>query len=152
MKSPKSILENASRSKETRAELFGHNSKNNTVHHQNNTTPTVKQAGGSIILWGFSSVSTGASVKVLRIKNRSKYQSILAENLQMPARKLKVKRNWPLYWFVESSGKLEKLQALANISVCLISVFQLLRSLKQVTFTCNTEESQWKEKQSHAGM
>ncbi len=94
------MWENVLWSDETKFELFGHNSKryvwhkNNTAHHQNNTIPTVMHGGGSITLWGcFSSAGTGALVRVEGIMNRSKYQSILAQNLQASARKLKLKRN-----------------------------------------------------------
>ncbi len=95
------MWENVLWSDETKVELFGHNSKryvwqkNNTAHHQRNTIPTVKHGGGSIVLWGcFSSAGTGALVKVEGIMNSSKYQSILAQNLQASARKLKMKRNF----------------------------------------------------------
>lgn len=40
-------------SEETKVELFGQNSKNNTAHHQENTVPTVKHGGGSTMLWGW---------------------------------------------------------------------------------------------------
>ncbi len=95
------MWENVLWSDETKVELFGHNSKryvwqkNNTAHYQRNTIPTVKHGGGSIVLWGcFSSAGTGALVKVEGIMNSSKYQSILAQNLQASARKLKMKRNF----------------------------------------------------------
>ncbi len=95
-KSPKSMWENVLWSDETKVELFGHNSKryvwhkNNTAHHQRNTIPTVKHGGGRIMLWGcFSSAGTGALVKVEGIMNSSISQSILAQNLQASARKMK---------------------------------------------------------------
>ncbi len=51
--------------------------KNNTAHHQRNTTPTVKHGSGSIMLLGyFYSAGSGALVKVEGIMNSSKYQSI----------------------------------------------------------------------------
>ncbi len=95
-KSPKSMWENVFWSDETKVNskrYVWH--KNNTAHHQRNTIPTVKHGGGSIMLWGcFSSAGTGALVKVEGIMNSSKYQSILAQNLQASARKLKMKRNF----------------------------------------------------------
>ena len=39
--------------------------KPNTSHHPENTIPTVKHDGGSIVLWGgFSSVRTGKLVRI----------------------------------------------------------------------------------------
>uniref|UniRef100_A0A803K548 Transposase n=1 Tax=Xenopus tropicalis TaxID=8364 RepID=A0A803K548_XENTR len=94
LKSPKSMWEKVLWSDETKVELFGHNSKkyvwrkNNTALHQKNPIPTVKHGGGSIMLWScFSSAGTGALVKIEGIMNSSKYQSILAQNLQASARK-----------------------------------------------------------------
>ncbi len=70
-------------SDETKVDIFGHNSKryvwhkNNTAHQQINTIPRVKHGAGSITLWGcFSSAGTRDLV------NSSKYQSILAQNIQ----------------------------------------------------------------------
>uniref|UniRef100_A0AAY5L5F5 Tc1-like transposase DDE domain-containing protein n=1 Tax=Esox lucius TaxID=8010 RepID=A0AAY5L5F5_ESOLU len=101
IKSPKSIWENVLWSDETKDERFGHNSKryvwhkNNTAHHPKNTIPTVKRGGGSIMLWGcFSSAGTGALVRVEGIMNSSKYQAILAQNLQASVRQLKMKRKF----------------------------------------------------------
>ncbi len=88
------MWENGLWSDETKVEIFGHNSKryvwqkNNTAHHQRNTIATVKHGGGK------HSAGTGALVKVEGIMNSSKYQSILAQNLQASARKLKMKRNF----------------------------------------------------------
>uniref|UniRef100_A0AAY5L2M0 Tc1-like transposase DDE domain-containing protein n=1 Tax=Esox lucius TaxID=8010 RepID=A0AAY5L2M0_ESOLU len=98
VKCPKSMWENVLWSDETKVELFGHISKryvwrkNDTAHHPKNTIPTVKHSGGSILLWGcFSSAGTGALVKVEGTMNISKYQAILAQNLQASVRKLKMK-------------------------------------------------------------
>ncbi len=56
-------------------DMFG--TKNNTAHQQMNTIPRVKHGAGSITLWGcFSSAGTRDLV------NSSKYQSILAQNIQ----------------------------------------------------------------------
>uniref|UniRef100_A0A674EJM0 Tc1-like transposase DDE domain-containing protein n=1 Tax=Salmo trutta TaxID=8032 RepID=A0A674EJM0_SALTR len=101
IKSAKSTWENVLWSDETKVELFGHNSKryvwrkNNTAHHPKNTMPTMKHGGGSIMLWGcFSSAGTGALIRVEGIMNSSKYQAILAQNLQASVRKLKIKRKF----------------------------------------------------------
>ncbi|KAJ7338703.1 hypothetical protein JRQ81_012605, partial [Phrynocephalus forsythii] len=101
LKSPKSMWGKVLWCDETKVELFGHNSKiyvwrkNITAYHQKEHHTTVKHGGGSIMLWGcFSSSGTGAFVKVEGIIYSSKYQSILAQNLQASARKLNMRRNF----------------------------------------------------------
>lgn len=60
-----------------------------------NKTNTVKPGGGRIMIWGcFSSVGTAALVQLEEIMNSSKYRSILALNLLVPARNLKKKRTF----------------------------------------------------------
>lgn len=69
--------------------------KDNTAHHPKKTIHTLKHHGCSIMPWGcFSSDETGAIDRVVwggGIINSSKYQSILAQALQVSARKLKMK-------------------------------------------------------------
>ena len=84
-------------SDKTRMELFSLNAKHyvwrkpNTTHHPKNTIPTVKHGYGSIILWGcFSSVGTGALVRIEGKMDGAKYRKILEENLLPSTRKLKL--------------------------------------------------------------
>lgn len=56
--------------------------KPGTTHHLSNTTPTVRHAGSSIVLFGcFSVAGTGTLVRVKGKLNRAKYRDILNENL-----------------------------------------------------------------------
>ncbi|KAF4081800.1 hypothetical protein AMELA_G00165310, partial [Ameiurus melas] len=55
------------------------------------TTSTVKYGGDIIVLWFcFSSAGTGALVKIERIMESSKFQSILEQTLQASVRQLKI--------------------------------------------------------------
>ena len=67
-------------SDETKIWLFGHQGKRyiwrnpNTSHHPENTIPTMKHGGGSIMLWGcFSSAGSGKLVRIEGIMDGAKY-------------------------------------------------------------------------------
>ena len=75
-------------SDETKIELFGINARRRvwrrpgTAHHLENTIPTVKHGGGSIMLWGcFSAAGTGRLVRIEGKMNAAMYRDILDENL-----------------------------------------------------------------------
>ena len=88
-------------SDETQIELFGHQGKRyvwrkpNTSHHPENTIPTVKHGGGSIMLWGcFAAGGTGALHKIDGIMRKENYVDILKQHLKTSVRKLKLGRKW----------------------------------------------------------
>nr|ACV85768.1 transposase [Acipenser fulvescens]ACV85769.1 transposase [Acipenser fulvescens] len=86
---------------ETKIEPFGLNAKRyvwrkpNTAHHPENTIPTVKHGGGSIMLWGcFSASGPGKLVKIEGKMDAVKYREILKENLLKSARDLGLGRRF----------------------------------------------------------
>ena len=65
--------------------------KKNTTFDPENTIPTVKHGGGSIMMWGrFSSSGTGQLVKINGIMDGALYHNILNENLTKSAKQLKM--------------------------------------------------------------
>uniref|UniRef100_A0AAY5LAC0 Tc1-like transposase DDE domain-containing protein n=1 Tax=Esox lucius TaxID=8010 RepID=A0AAY5LAC0_ESOLU len=77
-------------SDETKIELYGHNHRAkryvwrgvNKAYSEQNTIPTVKHGGGSLMFWGcVSSKGTGNLVKIDGKMNAACYQKILAVNL-----------------------------------------------------------------------
>ena len=90
-------------SDETKVKLFGRNTatsvwqKNGTAFKKQNTIPTVKFRGGSIMIRGcFSSKGTGELQVILGRKNGSMYREILEKNLQKSATSLGHGRNFVL--------------------------------------------------------
>ena len=66
---------------------------NPTPHHPENTIPTVKQSGGSIMLWVcFSSAGTGKLVRIEGMMDDAKYREILEGNLFHSSRDLRLGR------------------------------------------------------------
>jgi hypothetical protein len=82
-------------SDETKIELFGLNAKRHVWRKPVNI-PTVKHAGGSIMLWGcFSATETWRLVRIEGKINREKYREILDENLLQSAQDLRLGRRLP---------------------------------------------------------
>ncbi len=101
MDDPEEDWENVIWSDETKIELFGKIStcrvwrRKNAELHPKNTIPTVKHAGGNIMLWGcFSAKGPGRLICVKERMNGAMYRDILSENLLPSARALKMKRGW----------------------------------------------------------
>ena len=60
-----------------------------------NIIPSVKNRGGSMMLWGcFAAGGTGALHKIDVIMRREKYVDILKQHLKTSVRKLKLGRQW----------------------------------------------------------
>ena len=86
---------------ETKLELFGPMDqryvwrRKNEAYEEKNTLPTVKHGGGSVMLWGcFASNGTGNLHRVEGIMDSVKYQDILAKNVTLSVKKLKLGRHW----------------------------------------------------------
>ena len=75
---------------ETKIELFGLNAKHH-VWRKAGTIPTVKNDGGSIMLWGcFSVAGTGRLVRIEGKVTVARYREILDENLLQSAQELRL--------------------------------------------------------------
>ena len=89
-------------SDETKIELFGVSAKRHvwrkpsTTDHLANAIPTVRHGGGSIMLWGCSSVAgTGSLVRIEGKMNRAKYRDINDEHLLHCAQDLRLGLRFP---------------------------------------------------------
>jgi hypothetical protein len=77
-------------SDKTKFELFGLNAKRH-VWRKSGTIPMVKHGGGSIMLWGCSSVAgSGRLVRIVGKMNGAKYGEILDDNLLQSAQDLRL--------------------------------------------------------------
>uniref|UniRef100_A0AAZ3PSC7 Tc1-like transposase DDE domain-containing protein n=1 Tax=Oncorhynchus tshawytscha TaxID=74940 RepID=A0AAZ3PSC7_ONCTS len=84
-------------SDETKIELFGHNdhryvwSTNRDACKSKNTIPTLKQGGGSLMVWGcFAAGGIGPLHKINGIMREGNYVDILQQHLKTSVRKLKL--------------------------------------------------------------
>jgi hypothetical protein len=69
--------------------------KPNTSHHPENTIPTVKRGGGSIMLWRcFSLAGTETLVRIEGMMDGTKYREILEGNLFQSYRDLRLGRRF----------------------------------------------------------
>jgi hypothetical protein len=69
--------------------------KPNHSYHPENTIPTVKHGGGSIMLWAcFSLAATGKLVRIEGMMHSAKYREILEGNLFQSSRDLKLGRRF----------------------------------------------------------
>ena len=88
---------------ETKIELFSHNErryvwrKPETAFEEKNLLPTVKNGGGSIMVWGCFAVSeTGKLAHIEGTMNSNDYQKVLRENVPPSVRDLRLGRGWIL--------------------------------------------------------
>ena len=77
-----------------------------------NTIPTVKYGGGSIMLWGCLAVGgTGELHKIDGITRKEHYVEILQQHLKNPTRKLKLGHKWVFRWTMTPNIPPDKLQS-----------------------------------------
>src|SRR4029434_5710554 len=69
--------------------------KKNEAYAEKNTLPTVKNGGGSVVLWGcFAASGTGNLQRAEGTMDSVKYQEILGKNVMPSVMKLKLGRHW----------------------------------------------------------